>query len=76
MFNLCILSNADLCSYMLMLEVIFALSARCSLTANDAVNASSTTQIPDKKIKFKNRTECLALLRNDLAQYQADPSCV
>ena len=61
---------------MLMLDAIFALSARCSLTANDAVNANGTIQIPDEKIKFKNRSECLALWRNDLAQDQADPSCV
>ena len=54
-----------------MLKAIFALSAICLLATSSALNASGTIQIPDEKIKFKNRSECMASLRNDLAQDQA-----
>ena len=54
-----------------MSNIVFLLTATCLLTTSYALNASGTIQIPDEKIKFKNRSECMASLRNDLAQDQA-----
>ena len=54
-----------------MSKTVFLLSAICVLATSSALNASGTIQKADETIRFKNRSECMASLRNDLAQDQA-----